>query len=641
VGDAIPADLRLLKISSALLKIDEALLTGEGKDVKKTTAQLDLEEDAPKYKKANILFSSTIMMYGRGLAVVCFTGVHTEVGKIQILVKEAQENEVESPLKKRLNQFGELLSKIIGIICFLVWAMNITNFNDPMHGHWFRGCIYYLKIAISLAVAAIPEGLPAVITTCLALGTRKMAANNAIVRKLLSVETLGCTTIICSDKTGTLTRNEMTVTKMFLIGDGIEIRNVKGNGLEPKGAIQGAGARSAKTGTALKEMAKICALCNNSTIRYEDDKYKRLGEATEAALKVLAEKIGKYDPEFKENYDIIYAEQYTEFLQKEMTTLQMLEFSRERKCMSALIHEAHNGNILLTKGAPERLLDSCKTLMHENGTIMPLTKELKDIIKEKILQLSKNALRCIGFSIKTDLGSLSSLRTQEEANEHLNNPEEFSEIECGGTFIGVAGMMDPARGEVPKAIKQCKTAGISVVMITGDNQDTANAIARDIGILPKDLKDIYNYSFSGQQFEKLEKEEQQKAIRRKGGKVFARVEPKHKQDLVKLFIEAGHIVAMTGDGVNDAAALEQAHIGIAMGVNGTDVAKEASDMVLADDNFATIVMAVEEGRSIYSNTKAFIRYLISSNIGEVASIFITALLGMPEGLNSVQLLWVI
>jgi len=557
-------------------------------------------------------------------------------------VKDAGENEEQTPLKKKLDDFGEKLSYLIGIVCLLVWLMNYNKFFDEIHGTPLKGCIYYFKIAIALAVAAIPEGLPAVITTCLALGTRKMAANNAIVRRLPSVQTLGCTTVICSDKTGTLTKNEMCAVELAYIGtsvNDIKMFDIEEKSYDPTCVVKGLTANHLKDGSPIKELAIVCSLNSTAKIVKEGGKYKRQGEPTEAALLVAAEKIASVTENINfANSDMPYFDKLTAQVEK----VGVLEFSSERKTMSTIIKglnlNKQAGNQVLLKGAPERVIEKCKFYKNENGEVKAFTEADKNILLEKVNGMASRGLRCLAGAIIYDGGNLKDV-TVANASEKLTQFDKYNEYETGGCFLGIVCIKDPVRPEVKQSIADCNTAGIRVIMITGDSKNTAIAIAKELNIIT-DKSDIARDCFTGQEFEAMKEQERIRCLQGQGGKVFSRVEPRHKKDLVKYLIDLGHIVAMTGDGVNDAPALKQAHIGIAMGITGTEVAKEASDMVLADDNFATIVKAVEEGRSIYSNMKAFIRYLVSSNIGEVVSIFMTALLGVPEGFNSVQLLWV-
>lgn len=662
VGDKIPADMRLLSLQTTSMRVEQAQMTGESVSVNKEIDELPASTENVIQAKKNMLFAATIVVNGIGKGIVVKTGMNTEIGQIQKSVQEAADDEEATPLKKKIDEFGDLLSKVIGIICLLVWIINYKHFFDPMHGSVFKGCIYYFKIAIALAVAAIPEGLPAVITTCLALGTRKMAKKNAIVRKLPSVETLGCTTVICSDKTGTLTTNEMSCITFTHPGKAegeLVSYEVEGHTYAPLGKIQGA---SIGEHESIYNVAAVCSLCNEATIEYSDGKYTRIGEPTEAALKVLVEKIGVPDARKQKEFEVLKSEdpatavQYcNKFWQSQHKKLATLEFSRDRKSMSVLVGRSHGGsprrssgsnanqNLLFVKGAPEGLIKRCTQIKLGDGSVVPLSDTGRKAILEKVSSMARSSLRCLALAVKEDLAELGTFNGDRHhpAQKILENNENFSKIESDLTFVGLTGMLDPPRPEVRPMIETCHNAGVRVIVITGDNKLTAESICRKIGVFSEN-EDITEKSFTGGEFFSFSSQKQIELLTRRDGNglVFSRTEPKHKQLLVKMLRSQGEVAAMTGDGVNDAPALKQADIGVAMGITGTEVAKEASDMVLADDNFATIVAAVEEGRAIYNNMQAFIRYLISSNIGEVAAIFFTAALGLPEGLIPVQLLWV-
>jgi P-type Ca2+ transporter type 2C len=624
VGDKSPADIRILKLQTPSLRIDQSALTGESEPVGKYS-----EPDKAESLSAarNIVFSSSCIVSGSAIGIVVETGMKTLIGAIQKLVEEGQAEESKTPLEEKLDEFGNLLAKVIFGICLLVWVMNYKNFYDEIHGGVFQGAIYYFKIAVALAVAAVPEGLPAVITTCLALGTRRMAKRNAIVMKLPSVETLGCTTIICSDKTGTLTTNEMTVTNFFIpssVQGQFDSFSVTGHSYDPNGTINNL--ESKHFGLTLKEFTNAAHYCNSSILENVGGRYKITGMATEGSLRVLIEKLrrAKGGENFFKDLDNPNTKKIVD-----------LEFTSERKSMSVLCAKKNSGNILYTKGAPENLINRCTSILLPNGPVL-LTEQMKETILEKCTEFGYDSLRCLALAYKenpTDLAAYDG--PSHPAHKLLEDHTNFINFEQGLTFLGVTAMKDPPRPEVKDSIKLCKQAGIRVFMITGDNKITAEAIAKQVGIW-----DEQTLSLTGQELDKLSEEELPKKLDGIKSCVFSRTTPQHKYKLVCALKSLGEIVAMTGDGVNDAPALKAANIGVAMGITGTDVAKGASDMILADDKFSTIVSAVEEGRSIYNNTKAFIRYLISSNIGEVVSIFLTAMLGLPEGFTSVQLLWV-
>ncbi|XP_065891297.1 calcium-transporting ATPase sarcoplasmic/endoplasmic reticulum type-like isoform X2 [Dysidea avara] len=640
VGDKIPADMRLFKIMSTTLRIDQAILTGESISVVKHTDVIP-DPKAVNQDKKNMLFSGTNVASGKGRGIVVGTGLNTAIGKIRTEMTD-QEEEVRTPLQKKLDEFGEQLSKVITIICILVWLINIGHFSDPSHGgSWIKGAVYYFKIAVALAVAAIPEGLPAVITTCLALGTRRMARKNAIVRSLPSVETLGCTSVICSDKTGTLTTNQMSVQKFFVIDDATDGKlsikefEAEGSTFEPSGKIYSGEkiVEGQDHAQLLQELANICALCNDSTLGFNEDRklFEKVGEATEVALKVLVEKLNVQGLDRLRLSDKQRSCACYNVINGEFDKKFTLEFSRDRKSMSVYVIPPESGDPkMFVKGAPERILERCTRVRVDGSQTQPMTEMMREQIMDQVMAYGVGAstLRCLALATVDNPIPTSKM--------NLQDPSTFCEYEANMTFVGVVGMLDPPRKEVKDAIVRCSEAGIRVIVITGDNKATAEAICRRIGVFDN-KDDCKGTSFSGREFDEMTREEQQKAC--KNAKLFSRVEPSHKSKIVEYLQDEGDISAMTGDGVNDAPALKKAEIGIAMG-SGTAVAKSASEMVLADDNFSTIVAAVEEGRAIYNNTKQFIRYLISSNIGEVVSIFLTAALGMPEALIPVQLLWV-
>ncbi|KAI2635924.1 putative calcium P-type ATPase [Xylaria nigripes] len=633
VGDRIPADCRLISIESNSFAVDQAILTGESESVGKGFANVIQDNKAVLQDQTNMLFSGTTVVTGRAKAVVALTGSNTAIGDIHESIA-AQISE-PTPLKQKLNDFGDNLAKVITVICVLVWLINVPNFADPSHGNWTKGAIYYLKIAVSLGVAAIPEGLAVVITTCLALGTRKMAAKNAVVRSLPSVETLGSCSVICSDKTGTLTTNQMSVSKVVYIredGNDLEELDVEGTTFSPRGDIKCNGRVVQdlfKTSSTIKQMNEVAALCNDAQIMYDarTATFSSVGEPTEGALRVLAEKIGPCAPIDTKPEDCVY--HASAWYDRQYPRLATFEFSRDRKSMSVLV-QAGDQRKLLVKGAPESIVERCThTLVGANGKRVPLDERLRNLLLKEVVDYGNRGLRVIALASLDDAGS----------NPLIDNAKtsaHYTQLEQNLTLLGLVGMLDPPRPEVASAIKKCRDAGIRVIVITGDNRNTAESICRQIGVFGE-YEDVRGKSFTGREFDNLTPSQQLEAA--KNASLFSRVEPSHKSKLVDLLQSLNEVVAMTGDGVNDAPALKKADIGVAMG-SGTDVSKLAADMVLADDNFATIEVAIEEGRSIYNNTQQFIRYLISSNIGEVVSIFVTAALGMPEALIPVQLLWV-
>ncbi|KAJ7565111.1 hypothetical protein O6H91_02G048300 [Diphasiastrum complanatum] len=519
----------------------------------------------------------------------------------------------------------------------LVWVVNIGHFHDPAHGGILRGAIHYFKIAVALAVAAIPEGLPAVVTTCLALGTKKMAKLNAIVRSLPSVETLGCTTVVCSDKTGTLTTNMMSVSKICVVQSGDLIRplvnfNVTGTTYAPEGVIMDESMNQIDYPAhlhCLLHLAMCSSICNESSVQYNVEKaiYEKIGESTEVAIRVLAEKIGL--PGFdsmpssltmlSRSERVSYCNHYWEQQFKKIATL---EFSHERKMMSVLC-VCNQQTLVFCKGAPEAIFQRCSSvLQNDDGKIVPFSTKIRAELEDQLCSYGQNeTLRCLAMAFKSvPLGQ----QTLSAEDEHQL------------TFVAMVGMLDPPRQEVRSAIAKCRSAGIRVIVVTGDSKATSESLCRRIGVFDA-FDDLSGRSYTGAEFDDLSPIQQALAIQKVS--LFSRVEPSHKTMLVDSLRRQNEVVAMTGDGVNDAPALKRADIGIAMG-SGTAVAKGASDMVLADDNFATIVAAVAEGRAIYNNTKQFIRYMVSSNIGEVVCIFMAAALGIPDTLIPVQLLWV-
>lgn len=632
VGDIVPADARLLKIFSQSLRLDQSILTGESESVLKSVSEVSIV-DAVTQEQTNIVFSGTTVVAGHARALVTLTGDKTAIGDIytDITTQISQ----PTPLKEKLDDFGDLLAKFITLICIAVWVINFNNFNDPAHGGLMKGGIYYFKIAVALAVAAIPEGLSVVITTCLALGTKKMAKQNAIVRSLSSVETLGSTNVICSDKTGTLTTNQMVVHNLCFFKNTRELTtfNVSGHSFNPRGEVVDEDGYEVSVPDSdypiLHKISQISSLCNNSNVvRQSDEVYKAIGEPTEAALKILVEKLSP-EAQVRARDSItpicdLYTQQYPR--------LATFEFTRDRKSMSVLI-DSHNGQPeLLVKGAPETIIArSNRVLAQKIGnslSVVALNDHHRLELIAKIQELASEGYRIIALAYKDHVDrSVASL---------ASTAEEYEQLESSLVFVGFVALIDPPRPEVVQSIQDCKAAGIKVIMITGDSPITAENIASQIGIFDED-EDTDGLVLTGREFSRLDDSEKAQVVERV--RVFARVEPSHKSSLVDFLQQNGHVVAMTGDGVNDAPALKKADIGISMG-SGTDVARLASDLVLQDDNFSTIVTAVKEGRLIYNNTRQFIRYLISSNIGEVVSIFLTTALGLPEALIPVQLLWV-
>jgi Ca2+-transporting ATPase len=599
-GDRVPADARIFEQSN--MKAEEAALTGESVPVNKK-ADVIPDKECPLADRKNMVFASTVITYGRGKGIITTTGMKTEVGKIATMISQAEEK--MTPLQKNLEDFGEWLGKIILIVCGIVFILygpvtaliNYLTDKPPLE---LKAWAEAFLNSIALAVAAIPEGLPAVVTTCLAIGVTKMSNRKAIVKKLHSVETLGCTSIICSDKTGTLTKNEMTVRAVWA---GEKIYTITGSGYSPDGKIMLDEKEVKATDIPDLELTLRCGLlCNNARLS-QDEKTKKwsvLGDPTEGCLITSAWKAGM--------------EREATF--KKYERKDELPFDSARKRMTT-INIVNGKKIAYIKGATESLLDLSKSIQID-GKIRPITQKDKDAILKAYEKKAAEALRGLGFAYRENIDGV---------------PLEIDAMEKDLVFVGMQFMIDPPRDEVKPAIAECRTAGIGVKMITGDNLITATAIAEELGIVEKGAK-----THEGKDIANMSDDEIL------GCNVFARVSPEHKQLIVKALQKKGQIVAMTGDGVNDAPALKNANVGVAMGITGTDVSKEAAVMVLADDNFATIVAAVEEGRGIYDNIKKFIQYLLSSNIMEVLVLFLAAILNLfvnfQAPLVAIQLLWI-
>lgn len=600
-GDRIPADLRFIDANS--LYVEESALTGESVPVSKHTAALNGNE-VPLGDQRNLGFMGTMVTRGTAKGVVVRTGMNTEMGKIADLIQSTES--METPLQHRLEQLGKILIIVALALTVLVVVAGILHGQEP-YGMFLAG--------VSLAVAAIPEGLPAIVTIALALGVQRMIQRKAIVRKLPSVETLGCASVICSDKTGTLTQNKMTVTHLWLGGNILE---VTGDGYDPNGDILHNGKHvDLRKNQMLRRLLQVSVLCNNAALVEEtqaDTKQKKQaadergtqwsikGDPTEGALVVLGAKAGM-------------THQSTEGL---YTRIGEYPFDSERKRMSVLV-EHQGGRMVCTKGAPDVLLEQCSYVLWDDRVI-PFTPTLKQKVLAANEGMAKNALRVLGVAYR-DVKPTERFEADEDVEHSL-------------IFIGLTGMIDPPRKEVRDAISKCRKAGIKTVMITGDHQSTAEAIARQLGILPANT----GLALNGQQLSQLSDDELDRTV--DDAYVYARVSPEHKLRIVKSLQRKGHVVAMTGDGVNDAPAIKAADIGIAMGISGTDVSKEASALVLSDDNFSTIVAAIEEGRGIYENIRKFIRYLLASNVGEIMTMFLAMMAGLPMPLVPIQILWV-
>ena len=554
-GDRIPADGTF--IDAANMVVDESLLTGESVGISKDTN-----------KGKNEGYMGTIVLKGRGLLLIDSIGMQTEMGKIANLLDNIEEE--KSPLRERLDSLGKILVIVCIVVCIIVTVLGILRGNDITE---------MFLLGVSLAVAAIPEGLAAIVTVALALGVSRMLKRNALIRKLPAVETLGCTSVICSDKTGTLTQNKMTVKEILTNGKVYELDKEKIYDCE--------------------KLKEAFIYCNDTNYNYDikDVDKAVMGDPTETALvKVF----------FKETKEL------EGFIGRANRVFE-IPFDSTRKMMTVIMN-ANGKETCYMKGAPERVLERCNAVL-ENGKIKPLTAQKKKQIYSYIESMSNRALRCIAAAYK---------------EEHVVKNDS---VEENLIFLGVAGSMDPPRIEVKDAVLKCKMAGVKPVMITGDHKNTALAIAKSINICTTD-----DQAITGDELEKMSDEELAKRVCKL--RVFARVSPNHKLRIVKAFKKNNNIVAMTGDGVNDAPAIKEADIGVAMGISGTDVTKEAAAMVLMDDNFATIVSAVEEGRIIYDNIRKFIRYLLSCNLGEVLTMFLASLFYLPNPLTPIQILFV-
>nr|WP_294582770.1 cation-translocating P-type ATPase [uncultured Anaerotignum sp.] len=562
-GDVTAADGRVLQNFS--LQVSESALTGESENVNKIDTPID-QDELPLGDRLNMVYSSSLVSYGRAVVLVTGTGMQTEIGKIADLMESAQEK--ATPLQRSLDDFSKKLSIIIMVICAIVFGLGVWR---------NMGLADSLMFAVALAVAAIPEALSSIVTIGLAIGTQKMAKENAIIKNLRAVEGLGCVSVICSDKTGTLTQNRMTVKKAYANGKVWEPEEAKGNDK----AVNGLVAES--------------VLCNDGAINGET----AVGDPTETALLSFCRTIGGDENKVRE----------------EFPRLQEIPFDSDRKLMSTL-HFRNNRYEMLIKGAPDVLLARC-TSIDQNGEILPLTDEIRSAIVEQNREFSSQGLRVLAFAKKV----LSENRplTLEDENDLI--------------FTGLIAMMDPPRVESAPAVADCRRAGIRPVMITGDHKITASAIAREIGILQDGDRAV-----EGSELEKMTDEELRNEVEHIS--VYARVSPEHKIRIVRAWQDRGHVAAMTGDGVNDAPALKQADIGIAMGITGTEVSKDAASMILTDDNFATIVKAVANGRNVYTNIKNSIQFLLSGNLAGILVVMITSLFGLPLPFTAVQLLFI-
>jgi Ca2+-transporting ATPase len=583
-GDHVPADARLLEAFS--LTAQEASLTGESVPVRKD-ADRCLAPNTALGDRGNSVFLGTVLAGGKATAVVAATGMQTELGQIAGMLRQTESE--QTPLQRRLAELGRILVVICLLLVGVIFTIQLLR-GGPL--------VETLLVSVSLAVAAVPEGLPAIVTIALALGLQRMVRRNALIRKLPSVETLGSVTIICTDKTGTLTRNEMTVREVCV---GESCFDVSGAGYDPRGVLRQRGRRdpvSLSGHPDLYRMLNIAVLCNNA--RLVPDKqgtaWQVIGDPTEGALIVLAKKAG------------------LEFDQDSRQILDEIPFDSERKAMSVVLREG-KGAVMYTKGAPEVILEKCRTELR-GGRYCSIDDARRQQIREQNSEMAGRALRLLAFAWR-----------------ELPDRELFPASESGLVFAGVAGMIDPPREEVKRAVAECHEAGVRPVMITGDHPQTALAIGRELQIASPQCRAITGVELDATSDEQLTKQVQQYAV-------FARVSAGHKLRIVNAWKRRGQVVAMTGDGVNDAPAIKAADIGIAMGITGTDVTREAADMVLTDDNFTSIVSAIREGRGIFDNIQKFVHYLLSCNTGEVVLMFTASILGMPLPLVAIQILWI-
>lgn len=575
-GNKIPADARV--VESMNMKADEAALTGESIPVEKREGVLE-GNDLPLGDRKNMLFAGTAITYGRGIAIATATGMKTEFGKIAGMLASVESS--ETPLQKNLDALGKTLAKGALVIVLLISVIGFTR-GEPL--------LDLFIFAIALAVAVVPEALPAVVTISLAIGVQRMVRRNALVRKLPAVETLGSTTIICSDKTGTLTRDEMTARKLYVGGN---VLTVSGSGYVPHGSFENDG-KPVSPDALLIDFLRAGTLASDTRLHKTDEEWDIVGDPTEGAVVVAAAKAGLQK----------------DLLDEEFPRFAEIPFTSETKRMTTL-HKKGDMGMACAKGAPEMLLPSCTHEKTADG-VVPLTKERREEILGTAQMFAKDALRVLAIA--------------EKVGASLEDAED------GLTLLGLVGMIDPPREEAKSAVQKCQNAGIRVVMITGDHPVTAEAIARELGIAKKGIV-VTGPELEAMSDEQLEREAETV-------EVYARVSPAHKLRVIAALQAHGHVVAMTGDGVNDAPALKKADIGIAMGITGTDVTKEAAAMTLTDDNFASIVAAVEEGRAIFGNVKKYLMYLLSSNTGEILLMTGATLMGLPLPLSAVQILYV-
>jgi Ca2+-transporting ATPase len=608
-GNFIPSDVRL--IEAVNLRIDEAALTGESVPVQKEANPI-LEIKAPLGDRKNIGFMGTMVTYGRGKGVVINTGMKTQIGLIAKMLQSVEQE--ETPLQKRLDQLGRSLGWAALAVCGLIFLVG-----------WIRGTppLEMFIIAVSLAIAAVPEGLPAVVTISLALGMREMIKRHALIRRLSSVETLGSATVICSDKTGTLTQNEMTVTRVAADGEFIQIT---GSGYNLYGEFLRDGKPVSLTDyPAILTTLWIGALNNDATLELEsfrdgDSTYRMVGDPTEGALIVAAAKAGALPSPLNKAFPRVQEIPF-DSERKRMVTIHLVDDPHPEDISPFYDDKERKSFVITEKGAPDIILEQCTHYQNRNDEAVPLNDEQRRRILAANDAMTEDALRVLGVAY----------RVTRDLNDDVNGVMD-EEIEKEMIFVGLIGMIDPPRPEVPPAIEIARNAGIRTVMITGDYPNTARAIANEINLLQEGHEVL-----TGGDLDKIHEQALGETVKQTD--VFARVSPQHKMRIVQALRSNGEVVAMTGDGVNDAPSIKQADIGVAMGITGTDVTKETADMVLTDDNYASIVSAVEQGRVIYSNIRKFVYYLLSCNLAEIAIIFLATLAGLPSPLTAIQLLW--
>ncbi len=609
-GNFVPADVRLLETVN--LRIEEAALTGESVAVTKN-ADLEMEEDAPLGDRKTMAYTGTVVSYGRGVGVVTNTGMSTEIGQIASMLQAVEES--ETPLQKRLDSFGRTLGWVTLVISAAVFVEGMLTGTEPQE---------MFIIAVSLAIAAVPEGLPAVVTITLALGMQEMIARNALIRKLSSVETLGSATIICSDKTGTLTQNEMTVTHIAVDGEFLDITGT-GYNIEGEFLLEGKVVDLAKDFPGIRTALWIGALNNDAILETDyDEKGQRtirmVGDPTEGALLVAAAKGGALPAPLAQAYPRIEEIPF-DSERKRMVTIHAIRNPEAGDVSPFYDQKQQAWYVVAQKGAPDVVLERCTHYQSRDDVAVPLDAEQRRRILAANDRMTSQALRVLGVAYRV----IKDLEYHEGGDLDHKVEEEL-------IFVGLLGMIDPARPEVLPALQKARQAGIRTAMITGDYPNTAKAIAQEIGLL-QEGHDV----LTGRELDEISDEDLREAVLITD--VFARVSPEHKVRIVDAFRANNEVVAMTGDGVNDAPSIKKADIGIAMGITGTDVAKETADMVLTDDNYASIVSAVEQGRVIYSNIRKFVYFLLSCNIAEIATIFLATMVGWKSPLSAIQLLW--